>query len=200
MIVYISGVAGGFTVASLTPDELVLQGSALETTYSHVDSTDPAADGNARVFVPVELTVWGEDADIDGGTRVGGDRITVCNVTNTEDLCGGPDGTNAIAGPDSPLVVYGDTSQDAVWYGGESSSVKGHEFGPKPYDPFWKLPEQENEDDEWLFPLANKFDFPGNDIIDASGLFADVVCDGSTCDLPTVGFTATTWPVARATI
>ena len=76
------------------------------------------------------------------------------------------------------------------WYSGESDSVKGHEFGPKPFDPFWKLPEQENEDDEWLFPLANHFDFAGHDIIDASGLFANVACTEITCELPTVGFTA----------
>jgi len=191
MVVDISGVAGGFTVVTATANELVLQGAALETTFSHIDATHPDADANARVFVPVELTVTGTDADHDGGTRIGGDHIVVCNLANTDDPCGGPDGTNAIAGPDSPLVVYGDTSQDAVWYSGEPSSVKGHEFGPKPFDPFWKLPEQENEDDEWLFPLANPFDFAGNDIIDASGLFANVVCDDvDNCNLPSVGFTA----------
>ena len=47
-----------------------------------------------------------------------------------------------LAGPDSPLVVYGDTSQDGVWYGGHPYDIKGYEFGPKPFDPFWKIPER----------------------------------------------------------
>jgi hypothetical protein len=40
----------------------------------------------------------------DGGKRVGGDHFVIT---------GG-------AGPDSPLVVYGDTSQDGVWYSGRT--------------------------------------------------------------------------------
>ena len=101
-----------------------------------------------------------------------------------------PDGDEQIAGPDSPLVVYGDTSQDAVWYSGESFSVKGQEFGPKPFDPFYKVPESQNEDDEWLMPVADPYDFFGNDIIDASGLFSWITCNTTSCPLPTVGFTA----------
>ena len=93
-------------------------------------------------------------------------------------------------GPNSPLVVYGDTSQDAVWYSGEPFSVKGQEFGPKPFDPFWKVPESQNEDDEWLMPVADPYDFFGNDIIDASGLFSWIVCTTTACQLPSVGFTA----------
>ncbi len=187
MAVYLSGVAGPFTVVTVTPNALVLQGAALQPTY-HIDPNSAAAD--KKVFTPITLTVWGDDIDRDGGTRLGGDRITVCNLANTEDPCRGPDGTEQIAGPDSPLVVYGDTSQDAVWYGGEPDNVKGHEFGPKPFDPFWKIPEQENEDDEWLFPLANPYDFAGHDVIDASGLFSWITCDAVSCLLPSVGFTA----------
>ena len=63
-----------------------------------------------------------------------------------------------VAGPNSPLVVYGDTSQDGVWYGGHPYDVLGHEFGDKPFDPFTNLPDGENEDDEWVFPLANPYD------------------------------------------
>jgi hypothetical protein len=185
MEIFISGVAGPFTVVTADPDFLVLQGAALQPTY-YIDQ-----ETHATVQTPVDLTVWGYDVDFDGGVRIGGDRIVVCNLSeDADEPCRGEGGTEAIAGPDSPLVVYGDTSQDAVWYSGESDSVKGHEFGPKPYDPFWKIPEQENEDDEWLFPLANKYLFAGNDIIDASGLFADVLCDETSCDLPSVGFTA----------
>ncbi len=72
--------------------------------------------------------------------------------------------------------------------------MKGYEFGPKPFDPFYRIPDQENEDDEWVFPLADPYDDAGNDIIDASGLFAPpwITCNGSGCmpALPTVGFTA----------
>ena len=32
----------------------------------------------------------------------------------------------------APLVVYGDTSQDGVWYGGDPHTVSLHNFGPKP--------------------------------------------------------------------
>jgi len=118
----------------------------------------------------VELTVFGFDETRDGGERVGGDHIVIT---------GG-------AGPDSPLVVYGDTSQDGMWYSGEPFSVLGLELGEKPFDPFPQLTDEENEDDEWVFPLADPFDLHGNDVIDASVLFADAE-PGS---LPSVGFTA----------
>ena len=48
--------------------------------------------------------------------RVGGDTIAVT---------GG-------AGPTSPLVVYGDTSQDGVWYNGNPHALALHDFGAKP--------------------------------------------------------------------
>ncbi|HAG59058.1 MAG TPA: hypothetical protein DCL83_06945, partial [Arthrobacter bacterium] len=48
--------------------------------------------------------------------RLGGDTITVTG--------GG--------GPASPLVLYGDTSQDGVWYGGDPTHLALHNFGPKP--------------------------------------------------------------------
>ena len=68
--------------------------------------------------------------------------------------------------------------------------MKGQEFGPKPFDPFYRVPESQNEDDEWLMPVADPYDFAGNDIIDASGLFAWIACNTTSCPLPTVGFTA----------
>src|SRR4030042_1773478 len=116
-----------------------------------------------------ELTVYGYDTSIDSGVRIGGDHITIT---------GG-------AGPDSPLVVYGDTSQDGVWYSGHSYDVLGYEFGEKPFDPFPELADADNEDDEWVFPLADPYTYAGNDVIDASALFASVDSD----DLPSVGLT-----------
>ena len=118
----------------------------------------------------VEIEVWGYDQNRDGGILVGGDHFVVT---------GG-------AGPDSPLVIYGDTSQDGNWYAGEPHSVLGYEFGEKPFDPFPKLADGENEDDEFVFPLANPFGLAGNDIIDASALFAEL----DSADLPTIGITA----------
>ncbi len=118
----------------------------------------------------VVLNVFGFDESLDGGARIGGDHIVIT---------GG-------AGPDSPLVVYGDTSQDGVWYSGHPFDVLGYEFGEKPFDPFPLLPDADNEDDEWVFPLANPYTYAGNDVIDASALFAGV----SSANMPSVGFTA----------
>jgi Ca2+-binding RTX toxin-like protein len=184
--VWVSGLAGPWTIASVTSTEMVLAGAALTPTYKIVN--------DVTTFTPVELTVFGFDENFDGGARMGGDTIVVCNPTPLDATkpCRGPLGTDRLAGPESPLVIYGDTSQDGVWYGGRPYDIKGYEFGPKPFDPFWKIPDGQNEDDEWVFPLANPFDFAGNDIIDASNLFADVSCvpGQGNCSLPTVGFTA----------
>ncbi|HSO02245.1 MAG TPA: hypothetical protein VLS46_06935, partial [Gaiellaceae bacterium] len=152
--------------------------------------------GDLVVFTPIQLTVVGYDADYDGGVRVGGDTIVVCNLApldaDPKKGCAGQPGSTSqrLAGPESPLVVYGDTSQDGVWYGGHSYDIKGYEFGPKPFDPFTKIPDDQNEDDEWTFPLGNPFDYAGNDVIDARALFADVACTPASCLLPSVGFTA----------
>ena len=73
---------------------------------------------------------------------------------------------------------------------GHPYDVKGNEFGPKPFDPFYKIPDAENEDDEWVFPLANPYDYAGNDIIDAQRPVRRITCDATSCALPTVGFTA----------
>ena len=184
MLVHVSGMAGPWTVVSVGASQMVLQGAALQPTYAIV--------GDALVFTPIVLTVSAVDASFDGGVRMGGDTIVVCNATplDASKPCRGPQGTNRLAGPESPLVVYGDTTQDGTWYGGRPDDTKGMEFGPKPFDPFYKIPDADNEDDEWVFPLANPFDFAGHDIIDASNLFADVGCTAAICTLPTVGFTA----------
>ncbi|HEV8251466.1 MAG TPA: Calx-beta domain-containing protein, partial [Gaiellaceae bacterium] len=59
-----------------------------------------------------------------------------------------------------------------------------------PFDPFTRVPDDQNEDDEWVFPLANPFVYAGNDVIDASALSAEVSCTLLSCNLPSVGFTA----------
>ena len=66
------------------------------------------------------------------------------------------------------------------------TTCSGYEFGDKPFDPFTHLPDGENENDEWVFPLADPYNYAGNDIIDARALFAglDTTLGGV---LPTVG-------------
>ena len=98
--------------------------------------------------------------------------------------------TGVLGGPNSPLVLYGDTSQDGLWYSGNPATVDGHEFGDKPFNPFVFVPDGENEDDEWMFALGNPFRLAGNDVIDASALFADLACNATCTNLPTVGITA----------
>ena len=98
MQVRISGLAGLFTVVTADPNFLVLQGAALQPTYV-IDVNSSALD--KKVFTPIVLTVCGDDADHDGGTRIGGDRITVCNLSpDADEPCRGEDGTEAIAGPE----------------------------------------------------------------------------------------------------
>ncbi|HQV08466.1 MAG TPA: calcium-binding protein, partial [Thauera sp.] len=91
---------------------------------------------------------------------IGGDHITVTG--------GG--------GANSPLVIYGDTSQDGLWYSGDPNksysiepgvSPRADELrtGPKLFD------QVGTADDDFRFPRANPFDHAGNDVIDASALF-----------------------------
>ncbi len=190
MQVRISGMAGPFTISVLTASTMTLANTALAPTV-HL-----GANGSAIWDHPVlTITGWDEFRP-SSGILVGGDIITVCNrsaslfmiAAQSDGIENDPVTCDAshTAGPGSPLVVYGDTTQDGIWYSGEPSDKLGMEFGPKPFDPFTHIPDGENEDDEWIFGLANPYDHNGNDIIDASGLFADL----APANLPTVGFTA----------
>jgi hypothetical protein len=176
--VWISGLAGAWTIAALDATTMTLSGAALTPTVSIV--------GDTLVWAAPMLIVFGYDPALDSGVRVSGDTIVVCRPTAIPACTA----TTVVAGPNSPLVVYGDTSQDGVWYGGHPYDVLGAEFGNKPFDPFTNLPDGDNEDDEWVFPLADPYPYAGNDVIDASGLFAWIVCDATCSNLPTVGLTA----------
>jgi hypothetical protein len=167
-VVYITGYAGGLTVSAIAGDTMYFSGVVLTPTIS-----DPVG----PTYFTVEMTVWGHDDALDGGLLIGGDTITVCDPTNPEPC--GP----VIAGPDSPLVLLGDTTQDGMWYTGHTYDVLGLEFGDKPFDGFVYLPDGDNEDDEWIFPLADPYDYAGNDVIDASNL------PGGTNPLWSVGVT-----------
>jgi Ca2+-binding RTX toxin-like protein len=164
-VVYIEGLPGGFTIASVTETNLVLSGAAIQDCVIEEGST---------------ITVYRIDTKKDSGAQVGGDHFIVGLKP------GANPATSVLAGPNSPLVIYGDTSQDGSWYSGRSYDRLGQEFGDKPFDPFTELPDDQNEDNEWVFPLANPYDYAGNDIIDARALFAGVSIDA----LPSVGFTA----------
>jgi Ca2+-binding RTX toxin-like protein len=76
---------------------------------------DPLVQGQA-----VAGTVGVIDVHGPGGVRIGGDTIIVR---------GG-------AGPNSPLVVFGDTDQDGRWYSGSPSTISQGNFGPKPQPVF----------------------------------------------------------------
>ncbi len=64
-------------------------------------------------------------------------------------------------GPTSPLVIFGDTSQDGSWYAGV------------PYQALGDLISQGSGAQQRNFPRANPFRNSGNDLIDASALFAN---------------------------
>ena len=65
----------------------------------------------------------------------------------------------------------------------------GYEFGPKPFDPFPKIPDRRERGRRVGVPARRPVrSIAGNDIIDASALFADPCTQRG--NLPTVGFTA----------
>ncbi|MEO6494544.1 MAG: hypothetical protein ABIP99_17070 [Ilumatobacteraceae bacterium] len=177
MQVRISGMPGPYTIRALTASTMTFWNVAFQPTVS-------LNAAGVAVWSAPTFTITGYDPNRDGGQRIGGDIITVCNLVNPID--GVSCDEDATAGPGSPLVVYGDTSQDGVWYSGHPYDVLGMEFGPKPFDPFTNIPDAQNEDDEWMLGLANPYLYAGNDIIDASGLFKNRAAN----NLPTVGFTA----------
>ncbi|GGO80245.1 hypothetical protein GCM10011348_16530 [Marinobacterium nitratireducens] len=163
-IIYIDGIPGGFTIKEVNETELVLAGAALHDCIIETST----------------VTITRTDITKDAGAAIGGDHFVIVNNANGA----------LVGGPLSPLVIYGDTSQDGAWYSGHSYDRLGQEFGEKPFDPFPWLSDAENEDNEWVFPLANPFRFAGNDIIDASGLFAGWTNEELEAQFITVGITA----------
>ncbi|HLZ94098.1 MAG TPA: hypothetical protein VKT20_02055 [Candidatus Dormibacteraeota bacterium] len=66
----------------------------------------------------------------------------------------------------SPLVVYGGTSQDGIWYSGDPHTLSQRDFGTKPF------PTQlGNGTPDFIFPVADPFRFFGNNVLDASADF-----------------------------
>ena len=67
-------------------------------------------------------------------------------------------------GATAPLVIYGDTSQDGIWYSGSASEIISLDFGAKPFDQIG------TDDDHFIFPLAVPFTNHGDDTINAQAL------------------------------
>ncbi|MCB1998992.1 MAG: hypothetical protein KDH91_00365, partial [Rhodoferax sp.] len=115
-------------------DDLTVR-STLQTSADHGGLSVIHGGGNLDVQAAVAGAYTG---------TIDGDRITI--------LGGG--------GPTSPLVVYGDTSQDAAWYAGRPYAADTADtlvLGPNPLQTgvFYRM------------PRANPFDRDGNDLIDA---------------------------------
>jgi hypothetical protein len=80
----------------------------------------------------------------------------------------------------SPLVIYGSTSQDGIWYSGDPHTLTQRDFGSKPF------PTQlGNGTPDFIFPVADPFKYAGNNVIDASADFP--VAPLSTTSVPNVG-------------
>jgi Ca2+-binding RTX toxin-like protein len=78
----------------------------------------------------------------------------------------------------SPLVIFGSTSQDGIWYSGNPSVDTQRDFGSKPYPIVLG-----NGSTDFIFPVADPFNYAGNNVINASADFANVP-EGQ---LPSVG-------------
>ncbi|MCF2147132.1 DUF4347 domain-containing protein [Desmonostoc muscorum LEGE 12446] len=134
--------------------------STLSTTAKHGGITTVHGGGNRYLTDAVTGTFI---TDNTGQKIVGGDTIII----------------NGGGGTNSPLVVYGDTSQDGAWYAGSPTAVESLDLGLKPFD------QAGTASDRFKFPIANSFALAGNDTIDARNLFKNIPVG----QLPSVGLT-----------
>ena len=156
----VSWASAGFVVGQ----RLTVDGVVVGTVSALTGDVLTVTGGTFAAASYTDTTVAARDPKT-AATRIGGDTIVIT---------GG-------AGPDSPLVVHGDTSQDGRWYSGDPRVQSFASFGTKPFPN-----EVGNGDSRFIFPVANPFVYAGHDVIDASALFAGVAAG----TLPTVGFTA----------
>lgn len=105
--------AGAFTVVGFS-------GVAGETMRLTGPALTPGLLGSETAKATV--SVYDANSAFTGFVRVGGDRIVVTDE-------GGGQGAGT-PGPLSPLVIYGDTSQDGAWYSGATGTPSGHVFDP----------------------------------------------------------------------
>jgi len=112
---------------------------------------------------------------------------TITGVSATTLLLSGPAltpgtlmGATLIGFAPSPLVVYGSTSQDGIWYSGDPHTMTQRDFGSKPF------PTQlGNGTPDFILPVADTFKYAGNNFIDASADFP--IAQLSSTSVPNAG-------------
>jgi Ca2+-binding RTX toxin-like protein len=87
------------------------------------DGTALIVDGPPLSGTDLAGTVATYDRPTTTAVRMGGDTLIVTGGAST----------TAAGGPASPLVIYGDTSQDGTWYGGRTDVLSLGIFGNKPF-------------------------------------------------------------------
>jgi hypothetical protein len=115
--------------------------------------------------------VYGMVIEVNGApvgtvSAVNATTLTLSGAT----LTSGPiTGATVLGFAPSPLVVFGSTSQDGLWYSGDPHTLSQRDVGLKPF------PTQlGNGSPDFFFPVADPFVHAGNNVIDASADFAAV--------------------------
>jgi hypothetical protein len=121
---------------SLTGEDLVAAGLrvGMQVAVSGVVGyrTIAGIDGNVITLHGGNLPGLSVEDGLIAAVWMGGDTITVTGGASTT-AAGGPGGcSSATECLPSPLVIYGDTSQDGVWYSGSAAQMSLHNFGAKP--------------------------------------------------------------------
>ena len=131
---------GGDTIRLTGPS---LAGLLTTTPTTITRATTPTSDWIQDGFAVGRQVILG--GGLSGTFNVTGVTATTLTVTPVNGSTLGTGATSATitelpvgAGPGqpydsyAPLVIYGDTSQDGVWYGGDPHTQSLHNFGPKP--------------------------------------------------------------------
>jgi Ca2+-binding RTX toxin-like protein len=142
-----SVLAGTLSVVRIGGDTITLTGASTAATVNVTTSTLSRTDGGSWI---TDGFTAGRQVILTGGLA---GTFNVTNVTATTLTLTGVNGSTLTAatgvaakvtvlpvgaGPGqpydgyAPLVIYGDTSQDGVWYGGDPHTLSLHNFGPKP--------------------------------------------------------------------
>ncbi len=112
--------------------------------------------------------VYGMVLEINGlpAWTVTGVSATTLLVSGAALTAGTMTGVSLIGFAPSPLVVYGSTSQDGIWYSGDPHTMTQRDFGSKPF------PTQlGNGTPDFILPVADPFRTAGNNVIDAHNAF-----------------------------
>jgi hypothetical protein len=160
----------GMAVQSLTPSLGAGRFSVSGLTLSRTDGGSWIADG----------FVYGQVLQIGPSPAWKVTAVTATTLTVSGPTIGDTTGMSLQGFAPSPLVVYGDTSQDGIWYSGDPHTMTQRDFGPKAFPTTIG-----NGTPDYIFPVADPFRYAGNDVIDASAMFA-AVPNGQ---VPSVGVT-----------